>query len=84
LASKVVFVGFDPSPSLVEALAEKKIHGLVLQDPVAMGYLGVRTMVEHLQGKPVQKRIPTGEVMATPENMNTPAIKKLLDPEQAD
>jgi ribose transport system substrate-binding protein len=84
LAGKVIFVGFDPSPRLVEALAEKKIHGLVLQDPVAMGYLGVKMMVEHLQGKEVKKRIPTGEVIATPENMNTPAIKKLLDPEQAD
>jgi ribose transport system substrate-binding protein len=84
LAGKVVFIGFDPSAHLVEALAEKKIHGLVLQDPVAMGYHGVKSIVTHLQGKAVEKRINTGEAMATPENMNTPVIKKLLDPEQAD
>ncbi|MEX0679667.1 MAG: substrate-binding domain-containing protein [Pirellulales bacterium] len=84
LAGKVTFVGFDPSAHLVEALAQRKIKGLVLQDPVAMGYLGVKTMVDHLQGKEVQRRIPTGEMMATPENMDTPRIKKLLEPEQAD
>jgi ribose transport system substrate-binding protein len=84
LAGKVVFIGFDPSAHLVEALGEKKIHGLVLQDPVAMGYLGVKTLVDHLQGRPVERRINTGEVMATPENMDTPKIHTLLNPEQAD
>ena len=49
-----------------------------------MGYLGVKMMVDHLQGKQVPRRIPTGEVMATPENMDRPEMKKLLDPEQAD
>ena len=83
LLGKVKFVGFDPGPTLVPALAEGKIHGLVLQDPVAMGYLSVKTLVAHLRGEKVEKRIPTGEVMATPENMNEPEIKKLLDPEQA-
>ena len=83
LAGKVTFVGFDPGPQLVQALADKKIHGLVLQDPVAMGYQSVKTLVAHLRGEPIEKRIPTGEVMATPENMNDPRIKKLLEPEQA-
>jgi len=40
--------------------------------------------VAHLRGEKVERRIPTGEVMATPENMNTPEVQKLLDPEQAD
>lgn len=84
LAGKVSFIGFDPGPQLVPAMAAGKIHGLVLQDPVAMGYLSVKTLVAHLRGEKVEKRIPTGEVMATPENMNSPEIKKLLNPEQAD
>jgi ribose transport system substrate-binding protein len=84
LAGKVTFVGFDPSPHLTEAMREKKVHGLVLQDPVQMGYQGVKAVVEHLQGKPVEKRISTGEAMATPENMDTPEIQKLLNPPQAD
>ncbi len=84
LAGKVIFVGFDPSPHLIEAMKQKKIYGLVLQDPVAMGYLGVKTVVEHLQGQEVQKRIATGEALATPENMDTEEIQRLLNPEQAD
>jgi ribose transport system substrate-binding protein len=47
-----------------------------------MGYLAVKAMVEHLDGKPVEKRIPTGEVLATPENMEDPAVKALLEPEK--
>jgi ribose transport system substrate-binding protein len=84
LAGKVVFVGFDPSPQLVQAMADNKIQGIVLQDPVTMGYQSVKTLVAHLQGEKVPKRVSTGEVMATPENMNEPEIKKLLQPEQAD
>jgi len=84
LAGKVQFIGFDPGPQLIPAMAERKIHGLVLQDPLGMGYLSVKALVEHLRGEPVEKRVPTGEVMATPDNMKDPEIKKLLEPEQAD
>ena len=82
LAGKVKAVVFDPSPSLIQAMQGGKIHGIVLQDPVTMGYLGVKTMIAHLDGQPVEKRIVTGEHVATPENMNEPEIKKLLEPEQ--
>jgi ribose transport system substrate-binding protein len=84
LAGKVTFVGFDPSPLLVQAMADGKIMGLVLQDPVAMGYQSVKTLVAHLEGQPVEKRIATGETMATRENMHDPRIHRLLHPEQAD
>jgi len=80
LAGKVKYVGFDSSDRLVKGLAEGEIHGLVLQDPINMGYLGVKTLVEHLQGKEVEKRIDTGSAVATPENMNEPKIKNLLEP----
>jgi ribose transport system substrate-binding protein len=83
LAGKVIFVGFDPSPHLIEAMREKKVHGLVLQDPVAMGYQAVKAVVERLAGKEVEKRIPTGEALATPENMDSPEIQQLLNPIQA-
>jgi ribose transport system substrate-binding protein len=41
-------------------------------------------MVAHLEGNEVEKRIVTGEYVATPENMNTDEMKKLLEPEQFD
>jgi ribose transport system substrate-binding protein len=82
LAGKVKFIGFDPSPRFLEAMREKKIHGIVLQDPVAMGYQGVKAIMRHIAGETVDKRIPTGEYLATPENMDEPEMKKLLAPEQ--
>lgn len=81
LAGSVKFVGFDSSEKLVDALAAKELHGLVLQDPMNMGYLGVKTMVAHLNGETVEKRISTGENLATPENMNEPEMQALLKPD---
>jgi ribose transport system substrate-binding protein len=81
LAGKVKYVGFDSSERLVQALQKGQIHGLVLQDPINMGYLGVKTMVRHLSGEDVEKRIDTGSEVATPENMNDPKIKNLLEPD---
>ena len=80
-AGKVKYVGFDSSDRLVQALQNGEIVGLVLQDPINMGYLGVKTMVAHLKGEEVPRRKDTGSVVATPENMNDPDIKNLLEPD---
>jgi ribose transport system substrate-binding protein len=81
LAGKVKYVGFDSSDRLVQGLRNGEIHGLVLQDPINMGYLGVKTVVAHLQGQKVEKRIDTGSAVATPENMDEPKMKDLLEPD---
>jgi len=81
LAGKVTYVGFDSSDRLVLGLQSGKIHGLVLQDPINMGYLGVKTVVAHLQGQKVEKQIDTGSAVATPENMDDPKMKNLLEPD---
>jgi ribose transport system substrate-binding protein len=78
---KVKFVGFDASPNLVKGLREGGIDGLVVQDPVRMGYTAVQTMVAHLKGQPVEKWIDTGVHVATRDNMATPEIKALLEPD---
>jgi len=81
LAGKVVFVGFDSSPKLVQGLRDGEIMGLVLQNPEKMGYLGVKTIVAHLGGEPVEKVIDTGVVMVTADNMDLAEIKALLSPD---
>jgi len=81
LAGKVKFVGFDSSEKLIQALSAGEINGLVLQDPLNMGYLGVKTLVEHLRGAKVEKRIDTGSAIATRENMDEPKIHQLLRPD---
>lgn len=81
LAGKVKFVGFDSSEKLVKAMRARQIHGLVLQNPFYMGYMGVKTMVQHLRGQKVKKRIDTGCKVITPENMDEPENKQLLMPD---
>ena len=77
---KVKMVGFDAGSQSVMDLKNGDVQGLVVQNPVFMGYKGVMTMVEHLQGKKVEKRIDTGVVLVTPQNADQPEIKELLYP----
>jgi len=80
-AGKVTFVGFDSSAMLVKALENRELRGLILQNPMQMGYLGVKTLVAHLQGQKVERHIDTGATVATPDNMNEPGIRALLEPD---
>lgn len=82
-AGKIIFIGFDSSPKLVQGLQDGHIQGLVLQDPVKMGYLGVRQMVLHLKGQQIENRIDTGVYMVTKENMENPQMQSLLKPDLA-
>lgn len=81
LAGKVRFVGFDSSGTLLEGLRAGHIDALVLQDPVHMGDTAVRTLVDHLDGKDVAERVDTGVTVATGENLDSPEIAGLLEPD---
>lgn len=85
LNKKVQLVGFDSSPPLLQAVADGDIAGLILQDPYRMGYLGVWHLVLQLEGYNInpdgKKSLSTGEVLVTKENLQTPAIQELFDPE---
>ncbi|MCX6550918.1 MAG: substrate-binding domain-containing protein, partial [Acidobacteria bacterium] len=74
LAGKIRFVGFDSSDRLVQALKDGHVDALVLQNPFAMGYLGVKTLVRYLRGDKVEKVIDTGVAVVTRENMEQPEI----------
>lgn len=80
-AGKIKFVGFDASEGLLEGLKKGEIQGLVAQDPFDMGYQGVKTAFAAIQGKPVNKRVPTRLMMVTPENMNNPEVKEVTSPD---
>jgi ribose transport system substrate-binding protein len=80
-AGKVRFVGFDASDTLVKGLSDGHIDGLVLQDPVNMGYLGVKTMAAHLKGEKVERRVDTGVRLVMRDQMNDPDARELLHPD---
>ena len=79
-AGVVKFVGFDASQTLLEAMRAGQLHGVAVQNPMRMGYLGVKTMVAHLKQQPVEKRVDTGVTLVTPETLDEPAIKELTHP----
>jgi len=77
---KVKMIGFDAGSQSVLDMKNGDVQGLAVQNPVLMGYLSVTTMVKHLQGEKVENRIDTGVVLVSPENMEQPDIKELLNP----
>jgi ribose transport system substrate-binding protein len=80
-AGKVKFVGFDSSPKLVDAMKKGHMDATVVQDPINMGYLAVKTLAAHLAGKPVDKRIDTGATLITRDNMGDGPMQALLNPD---
>ena len=81
LAGKVTFIGFDSSDKLIEGMQSGDIQALVLQNPYMMGYRAVGAMVDVIRGKATEKRIDTGVMLLTKENMGEPAMKALLHPD---
>ena len=81
LAGKLKLVGFDSSVKLLEGLRQGYVHGLVVQNPMKMGYLAVKTMSQHLKGEKIEARIDTGASLVTKQNLDEPAIKELLAPD---
>jgi ribose transport system substrate-binding protein len=77
---KVKMIGFDAGTKSVLDLKNGDVQGLAVQNPLLMGYLAVMTMVKHLQGQQVEKRIDTGVVLISQENMGQPANQDLLHP----
>jgi len=80
-AGQVHLMGFDASDALEKGLRSGHIDGLVLQDPVKMGYLGVKTLVAHLRGQAVEARIDTGVRLVSPKQMDDPDSLELLHPD---
>ena len=58
-AGAITFVGFDYSSSFLEPLRKGELKGFVVQNPVNMGYLSVKTMVAHLRKQAGARRPST-------------------------
>ncbi len=69
---KVKLVAFDSSKIEVDALKAGIIQALVIQDPVKIGYEGVRVAVDAMNGRNVNKIITTGSNLITTEEINQP------------
>jgi ribose transport system substrate-binding protein len=79
-AGKVKFVGFDASQILIDAMRAHQLDGIAVQNPMRMGYLGVKTMVAFLHKQPIEKKVDTGVTLVTPENLDLPETKDIVNP----
>jgi ribose transport system substrate-binding protein len=77
-AGKMKMIGFDAGKALIDGLKEGAIDSLVVQDPYKMGYTGVQAIIATLDGKSVDKRVDTGVVLVTKENLETGEIRELV------
>ena len=81
LASKLKFIGFDASEKLLAAVRSEQISGLLIQNPFQMGYLGVKTLVEHAQGKRVEPVLDTGCTFVQKSDLDDPVVKSRIMPD---
>lgn len=77
---RVKFVAFDSGETLNAGLQAGDVQGFVVQNPLNMGYLGVKTIVAVLRGEKVPARIDTGVGFVTRENFNDPAMADIVNP----
>ena len=78
-ADSIKMVGFDAEETLIDKLRSGVVDSLVVQDPYKMGYIGVKTLVDKINGKEVPKLIDTGVELVTLKRLEEPKIKALLN-----
>jgi len=79
-AGDVKLVAFDASPEQIEFLKEGSVQALIVQNPFRMGYQGVESAINYLEGEDVPGRIDTGVTVVTQDNLDDPEVQKLLNP----
>ena len=80
LEKKVKAIGFDTNLKCVELLESEKMYALIVQNPYAMGYLGVKNAYLLAEGKngDVPENIYTDTVCVTKENLFDEDISKIV------
>ena len=80
LSDTVFLVGFDSNLATVEGLQNGSVDALIVQNPYAMGYLGVESAYRLLtgQGGRVEETVDTTTRVVDPENMFTLDSQKAL------
>ncbi|MBS7690409.1 substrate-binding domain-containing protein [Pseudomonas lalucatii] len=82
-AGRVLHLGFDADPLLLEALGSGQIAALMVQQPYRMGYQGVLLAHQALREKrlePRRREVELEAVLVTRDNLDSPSIRALLAP----
>lgn len=80
LSESVFLVGFDSNVATVDGLQEGSVDALVVQNPYAMGYLGVESAYKLLsgQGDSLENTVDTSTQVVDRENIFTMDSQKAL------
>jgi ribose transport system substrate-binding protein len=78
---KLTLVGFDSSPSLIDALRAGWIDTLVIQDPFKMGETAVASAVKAIRGEQLPKKLALPPRLVDLRNLQDPAIDAQLHPD---
>ncbi len=81
---RISIVGFDSAPEELAFLEQGVLDATVVQRPYNMGYVSVKTAVDHLRGEQVESVIDTESVLITADNMFNREYQKLLFPVNAE
>ncbi|GIO34052.1 MULTISPECIES: substrate-binding domain-containing protein [Paenibacillus] len=76
----IKLIGFDTSAYEIRLLEEGTLNATVVQQPFNIGYLGVQTALDMLDGKKVKPVTYTNSIVVTKANMYSPENQKLLFP----
>lgn len=79
-AGRITFIGFDKNAPLIDAMRAGELQGLVVQNPINMGYMSLKTIIEHLRGQTVPRQIDTGVELVIADDLDDPRVKELLYP----
>jgi ribose transport system substrate-binding protein len=77
---KINLVGSDSDEQLVKLLQDGTIAALVVQDPLRMGYEGVKIALAASKGEQAPASVDTGATAVTKANMNSARSQELLNP----
>ena len=80
LSQEVLLVGFDSNVAAVDGLQEGSVDALIVQNPYAMGYLGVESAYKLLagQGDGLEKVVDTSTQVVDRDNLFTVDSQKIL------
>ncbi len=77
-AGKVVAIGFDGNADLQGFVKDGTLEAIAVQSAYEMGNLGVKTVMELVEGKKVPAFRDTGVLMVNKKNIDSPAAKNVL------
>lgn len=77
-----IFVAFDPSTEVLDAIRDGYVDGAVDQNPYLIGRTAVLNAIKVLNGETVEKKIDVPVTWVTIDNLDDPEIQNVLKPEE--